>query len=343
MKIGPLLEFRQQPDRRQKFVDDDVRLARAVEIQRGVRPVDREHVDGLHFDAVLRPVARILAEADAIVQAPRGEFVRAVGDHFPRSHPQSVLRGDGGRMHWEQRRGRAQANEKRRRIFQFDDQHVVIGRANPDSRKILERALVEGFCILDVVQLPGVFRGGRGFQAALPRCDKIRRGDRVAIGPGGIPAEVKRVGKAVGRHVPTFRDAGLDFPGFVVEDEALVERIGEPLLELAGHQMRVKSLGLGAVKDDEIRTASGGLVAGGQRGDRKDQAEAERREQEHGGRIARQGRIGSADVNRRGQDAAGAREILAAPRHSKRRARHGNGLKSSDLVERNSPAYTFEE
>src|SRR5262249_18556729 len=69
-----------------EFVEDGVGLTRGIIIQRRVWVMNRQHVNGRHFDVVPAPIARVLAQADAIIEPPCRQFVRAVGDHLTGPH-----------------------------------------------------------------------------------------------------------------------------------------------------------------------------------------------------------------------------------------------------------------
>jgi hypothetical protein len=94
---------------------------------------------------------------------------------------------------------------------------------------------------------------------------EILRGDRLAVGPLGLFAQMEGINEAVGRNIPRFGDARHRVEIFwIVGDEAFEEGQRETKLWHAGDDLRVDVLRFGAVADvqDFFRRSvvSGGRV-----------------------------------------------------------------------------------
>ena len=140
-----------------------------------------------------------------------------------------------------------QREEIGRRLREGEPQRARVGRLHADLRKIVEGALVVRLGVDEHVEHRRVVGGQGAREHAADRIGKILRGDRLAVGPAGVGAQVEGVGEAVGRHVPALGDAGHRMAvDRILGDQALEEGRGDIDLGQAGDDVRVEVREVGA-------------------------------------------------------------------------------------------------
>ena len=252
MEVVALFDLPQQRRRHETFVHHEIGLTRGVKIERGVGLAHRNDVDRLHCDIVRVPIARIFAQPDTVVEAPRFENVGTVADQVAGFDPVVAVLFDD--MHRDRKQGdeRAQIQEKGRGILQLYPQRAVIRRRDPHLGEIRDPAFVESPRVFHVMQLVGVFRRRGRIERAAPRLHEVARGQRRAVAPGQAFAHLESVNATVGRDFPTLRHAGLRFAVRVERQEALKQGIGHPAFRLTRNQRGIERLRLRPVEKNKI-------------------------------------------------------------------------------------------
>ena len=148
-------------------------------------------------------------------------------------------------------------------MLQGQAQRMVVEGLRPERSGIGERAGIEGGGVLERVEQVGVFGGEGRRQHPAPGGDEITRGERVAIGPSRVDAQVKGVVEAIGADFPFFGRGG-DGQGsaFVEGAEALEQGDGDVLVRVGRDELGVEFLGLGQVAHQQGAAASAGLGRG---------------------------------------------------------------------------------
>ena len=121
------------------------------------------------------------------------------------------------------------------------------GAAEAHLREVGQPALVEGFGVAHHVEQGRVVGRQRRRQDAAEGGDEVPRGDRVAVGPLGVGAQVEGVGEAVGRDLPALGHAGHGMQvARILGHQAFEERGDDALLGEARHELRVEIADFGA-------------------------------------------------------------------------------------------------
>ena len=133
----------------------------------------------------------------------------------------------------------AQSHRERHRIG--------IGRGLDAARDGRERALVVGLGVGQHVEHGRVIGAQRRREHAPDRAREVLGGDRLAVRPAGVGAEMEGVGEGVGRHLPAFRHARdrVEVHG-ILADQALEEGGGHVDLGQAGDEVGIKPGQVGA-------------------------------------------------------------------------------------------------
>ena len=208
---------------------------------------------------------------DLLVLAPLLEDVGAVADEVLGARPPRVAalieRAEffqRGNVHGIPCIKIERVEQERRGLRERKLEGVRIDGLEADLGEILQLAVVVVLRAGDVVvEHVGILRRERGREHALVSLDEIVGGERIAIGPLGVLAQVKRVDESIGRDVPTLGDARHDVHLRILGDEALVKGEHQVMLRDAGDRVRVEILGFALIAEVEDLFGSGAAGAGG--------------------------------------------------------------------------------
>ena len=163
-----------------------------------------------------------------------------------------------------------EAEEVRRRSFEFDDEGVVVGRFHAQLVHVFFVAFGDFLGIFDRVEEKAVVAAGRGINRALPAVDEVVRGERGAVAPFGVVAQVEGVGFAVCGDFPFFGDAGDEVAARVFADEAFKEVAQDVRFRHTLCGLRVDGLRLAAVAAAQDAFGVGRLRGDAERGSKQD-------------------------------------------------------------------------
>ena len=236
-----------------------VQLARQIAGQRGVLIVDGQRGDGLDDGVFVVPVVRVRLHHHLFAQHMFLEDIGAVADQRPGLRPFVAIRLDhllvdreGGGMGQHFREvGQGRVDRHLERVV-IDGLHA----------QIVDRhfARDDGGGVLDLHQLdiPGVFRGSRRIGEAFPGIDEVLRGDRVAIRPLGVVAQVEGIDGLVLGQIVAQRDAGDEGAGLIFIVKPFEERAQHAGAFDIGVDLRVHRL-------DRVKQPVGVILIVGQR------------------------------------------------------------------------------
>ena len=203
------------------------------------------------------------------IRLPVVEFERAVADEVFRARPFFAVFFDGG---FGRRVGGGvgqEAEEVRRRSFEFGDEGVVVGRFHAQLVHVFFVAFGDFLRVFDRVEEEAVFATGRGINGALPAIDEVVCGERAAVAPFGV-AQVEGVGFAVCGDFPFFSDAGDEVAARVFADEAFKEVAQDVRFRHALCGLRVECLRFAAVAATQDAFGVGRLRGNAERGSKQD-------------------------------------------------------------------------
>ena len=160
------------------------------------------------------PIGRALHAADVLVGLPLGEGERAVADEVAGAGPRGAALVDAAKL--LDRRAvqgipRSVADHRRQvghRVVEGEDEREVVGRAGADEFGVGDRAGVESRAVFERVEHGGVFGAEAGREHAPEGENEIAGGDRIAVRPAAVAAQVEGPGKIVRRHFPTLGGGG---------------------------------------------------------------------------------------------------------------------------------------
>ena len=230
-----------------------MQLPRAEGALLGVLAVDRMEMDRLQPDAGRIPVGGRFFHDDHLVRFPGFQHKGTVADELAGPGPgiAPLVGGavflDGRQRHGQPGHLRQQGEEIRRGMRQGDAQRAIVGGREAHLREVGQLALVEGFGVEHQVKQGRIVGRQRRRQDAAVGGHEVRRGDRVAIGPFRIGAQVEGVGKAVGRRLPALGHARHRMQvARILGHQAFEERGDDALLGKARHELRVEVADFGA-------------------------------------------------------------------------------------------------
>ena len=204
------------------------------------------------------------------VRLPVVEFERAVADEVFRARPFFAVFFDGG---FGRRVGGGvgdEAEEVWRRSFEFGDEGVVVARFYAQLADVFFVAFGDFLRVFDGVEEEAVVAAGRGVNGALPAIDEVVRGERAAIAPFGVVAQVEGIGFAVCGDFPFFGDAGDEVAARVFADEAFKEVTQDVRFRHAFCGLRVEAVRLAAVAAAQDAFGVGRLRGNANRGCKQD-------------------------------------------------------------------------
>ena len=203
------------------------------------------------------------------VGLPAVEFERAVADEVFRARPFFAVFFDGGLGRGVGGGVGQEAEEVRRRPFEFGDEGVVVGGFHAQLCRVFQLAFGDFFGVFDGVEEEAVFATGRGINGALPAIDEVVRGERAAVAPFGV-AQVEGVGFAVCGDFPFFSDAGDEVAARVFADEAFKEVAQDVRFRHALCGLRVECLRFAAVAATQYAFGIRGLYGNAECGGKQD-------------------------------------------------------------------------
>ena len=168
VEVGAFAEFVDEGGWGEAFVHHEIDLACGVEVEGGGWARGWEDVDGLEGDGLCVPVAGIFFESDAIEEAPFFEEEGAVADEVSGLSGPIGMGFDGWPMDGEVGGKGAEVEEVGGWIFESDLEGEGVGGGDAESGCVVDLAFVEGFRVLDGVELGGVFATGFGAESAGP-------------------------------------------------------------------------------------------------------------------------------------------------------------------------------
>ena len=251
-----------------------------VRQQRGFGLGDDFLEDGAVAHRVAVPVLVVSDQQQVLLEAVPLQDVSAIGDEANGVGP--VLRIDfehagfgidcGDRVEGctvigDERDEGAQFKEVRRGPMQGDDEGVFIRGFDTDgfgeslpglfpqllwglargvlvvSRQLVSAPPEEILGALDVIEQHRVVGGHVGQQRAAPGVDEVFGGDRIAVAPSGVGADLERVGQAVIADRPGFGDAGLDSQILrIVDKKRFVKAAGDTPVHQPTDFLRIEAL-----------------------------------------------------------------------------------------------------
>ena len=225
--------------------------------------------DFVQFDRVFVPVLVGFDGDELGVGLPAVEFERAVADDVFRTRPFFAVFFDGGFGCGVSGGVGDEAEEVRRRSFEFGDEGVVVGRFHAQLVHVFFVAFGDFLGIFDRVEEEAVVAAGRGINRALPAVDEVVRGERAAVAPFGV-AQVEGVSFAVCGDFPFFGDAGDEVAARVFADEAFKEVAQDVGFRHAFCGLRVNAVRLAAVAPAQHAFGIRRLRGDAERGSKQD-------------------------------------------------------------------------
>jgi hypothetical protein len=124
------------------------------------------------------------------------------------------------------------------------------------------RAGVEALTVFEGEEEVSVFGGELGREHPTVGEDEVVRGDRIAVGPAGLGAEMEGPSEIVGRDLPAGGDGGDGLAGHgVVLGKAFEERLNDIKGLLGVGDLRIEIVGLGEVAEvEDLFAVAGGNV-----------------------------------------------------------------------------------
>ena len=220
-------------------IADDVQFVVAVAAVGGASVCRRKVADLRQPHALGGMEVRVLAGPHEAVRLPSLQHESAVADHVARFHPVIAAEPPDHMFRHRKAGGIGETlGQKREGFRQPNPQHVIAQRFHAQAGWRL-LAGVHILRALDGVEEEGEAGGRVRVQQALEREDEILGGERCAIGPASVFAQLERPGEAVRRGLPTVSDSADHAAVGVVRGQPL-EQVGENLL----FQIQVVAVGI---------------------------------------------------------------------------------------------------
>ena len=153
-------------------------------------------------------------------------------------------------MHRQRRLVREELEEIGRRPLERDFQGLVVDGAHAeliDRHRLVGGGGVDRLGILDRIEDRRIARRGCRVLDAAEGEDEIVRGDRVAVRPFGVGAQLERIGQAIVGDRPAFGDAGNNGPGRVIDGQALVQILEDVRFDVDRGMRLIEGLRLAAI------------------------------------------------------------------------------------------------
>ena len=163
-----------------------------------------------------------------------------------------------------------EAEEVRCRPFEFGDKGVVVGRFHAQLVHVFFVAFGDFLGVFDRVEEEAVVTAGLRVNGALPAIDEVVCGERGAVAPFGVVAQVEGVGFAVCGDFPCFGDAGNEVAARVFANEAFKEVAQDVRFRHALCGLRVNAVRLAAVAAAQDAFGVGRLRGDAERGSKQD-------------------------------------------------------------------------
>ena len=212
----------------------------------------RVEVDGIQAHGGGVPVGQGFVGDNYLAALVGLENEGAVADESGRISPAGVARRDAAVF---LERGQVdgipdgmgkQGQQVRGGVGQCEPERVVVGGGDADLREVGQPALIPRLGVRQHEEHGGVVGAEVFGEDALDGAGEVLGGDRFAVGPFRVGAEVEGPGEAIGRHHPALGNAGNGVSvDWVLGDKALEERGSDVDLGQAGDEVWIETREIG--------------------------------------------------------------------------------------------------